>query len=278
MSLGENIYRLRTERNMSQGDLAEALEVSRQSISKWETDGAVPELDKLMKLAELFGVSLDELVTGKTPEMPGDPPPKAVASQVAAERQGMPVRTAVAIALFCLAFAFAVLFMAVGQFLAGLIFALPFLICGTICALSKKHPALWCAWAVFLMSDGYLRYATGLNWSAVRWTFRWEESWNYARLAITWGQLLSALALLAVTVVRLRKKPMKWTERNKALFAAGCVAFVLLSLPVTHNGLFQWGGGVLMGLATFLGHLFDSLRLALLAALLTALARGKRKG
>ena len=37
VSLGETIYRLRTERNMSQGDLAEALEVSRQSISKWET-------------------------------------------------------------------------------------------------------------------------------------------------------------------------------------------------------------------------------------------------
>lgn len=278
MSLGENIYRLRTERRMSQGDLADALEVSRQSISKWETDGSVPELDKLIKLAELFGVSLDELVTGEASEVPGNLTPKAAAYQVAAERQGMPVRTAVAIAFFCLAFAFAVLFMAVGQFLAGLVFALPFLICGVICALSKKHPALWCAWAAFLMADGYLRYAAGLNWSAVRWTFRWEESWNYTRLAITWGQLLSALALLAVTVIRLRNKPMAWTKRNKTLFAAGCVAFVLLSLPVAHNGLFQWGSGVLMGLATFLGHLFDSLRLALLAALLTALARERKKG
>ena len=36
MNLGENIYRLRTEKNMSQGDLADALEVSRQSVSKWE--------------------------------------------------------------------------------------------------------------------------------------------------------------------------------------------------------------------------------------------------
>ena len=36
MSLGETIYRLRTEKSLSQGDLAEMLEVSRQSISKWE--------------------------------------------------------------------------------------------------------------------------------------------------------------------------------------------------------------------------------------------------
>lgn len=278
MSLGENINRLRTARGMSQGDLADALEVSRQSISKWETDGSVPELDKLTRLAGLFGVSLDELVTGKAPETPGAQTPEAAAPQIAAQRQGMPVRTAAAIALFCMAFAFAVLFMVVGQFLAGLVFALPFLICGAICALAKKHPALWCAWAAFLMADGYLRYATGLNWSAVLWTFRWEESWNYTRLAIAWCQLLSALALLAATVVRLRKKPMTWTKQNRVLFAAGCAAFLLLSLPVARNGLFQWGGRALMGLAAFLGYLFDSLRLALLAALLTILARGRKKG
>ena len=68
MTLGERIYKLRTEKEMSQGDLADALEVSRQSISKWETNGSVPELDKLIKLSEIFGISLDELVTGKETE------------------------------------------------------------------------------------------------------------------------------------------------------------------------------------------------------------------
>ena len=65
MNLGERICRLRNERNMSQGDLADALEVSRQSISKWETNGSVPDLDKLVKLSELFDISLDELIAGK---------------------------------------------------------------------------------------------------------------------------------------------------------------------------------------------------------------------
>lgn len=68
MNLGEQIYNLRTERGMSQGDLADALEVSRQSVSKWETNTSVPELDKLVKMGVLFGVTLDELVTGKAPE------------------------------------------------------------------------------------------------------------------------------------------------------------------------------------------------------------------
>ena len=64
MTLGETIRTVRSEKGMSQGDLADALDVSRQSVSKWETDASVPELDKLVKMCDLFGVSLDELVRG----------------------------------------------------------------------------------------------------------------------------------------------------------------------------------------------------------------------
>ena len=65
MNLGESIYQYRTAINMSQTNLAEALDVSRQSISKWENNSATPELDKLVKMAQLFNVTLDELVFGK---------------------------------------------------------------------------------------------------------------------------------------------------------------------------------------------------------------------
>ncbi len=71
MQLGENIYKYRTERGLSQGGLADALEVSRQSVSKWENNPAVPELDKLKRMSKLFNISLDELVYGPketTPE------------------------------------------------------------------------------------------------------------------------------------------------------------------------------------------------------------------
>lgn len=63
-NLGEKIYELRQKHHMSQGDLAEVLNVSRQSISKWENNSAVPELSKLVQMCELFHVSLDELVRG----------------------------------------------------------------------------------------------------------------------------------------------------------------------------------------------------------------------
>ena len=64
MSLGETIYKLRTKYNLSQGDLADKLSVSRQSVSKWENNTSVPDLDKIIKLSEIFDVSLDELVKG----------------------------------------------------------------------------------------------------------------------------------------------------------------------------------------------------------------------
>lgn len=71
MTLGERIYKYRIEKNFSQLDLAEALEVSRQSVSKWETDASVPDLDKLVRLCDLFGVSMDELVRGMEPKTEG---------------------------------------------------------------------------------------------------------------------------------------------------------------------------------------------------------------
>ena len=53
MTLGEKISALRNQHEMSQGDLAEKMNVSRQSISKWETDTSVPELEKLIQLSEV---------------------------------------------------------------------------------------------------------------------------------------------------------------------------------------------------------------------------------
>ncbi|MDE6604272.1 MAG: helix-turn-helix domain-containing protein [Lachnospiraceae bacterium] len=62
MSLGQNLQFLRKRDNITQEQLAEALEVSRQSVSKWESDTTYPEMDKLLQLANLFHCTLDDLV------------------------------------------------------------------------------------------------------------------------------------------------------------------------------------------------------------------------
>lgn len=70
MTLGQHLTHLRTGRGWSQDVLAEQLGVSRQSVSKWETDSSVPDLDKLLGLSALFGVTLDELVKGPAEDGP----------------------------------------------------------------------------------------------------------------------------------------------------------------------------------------------------------------
>ena len=62
MSLGENLQFLRKKSEITQEQLAEKLEVSRQSVSKWESDAAYPEMDKIIQICDLFHVGMDDLV------------------------------------------------------------------------------------------------------------------------------------------------------------------------------------------------------------------------
>lgn len=64
----EQLKKLRQEKHLSQENLAEQLFISRQAISKWENGDTTPDLDNLIKISEILGASLDELVLGKSPE------------------------------------------------------------------------------------------------------------------------------------------------------------------------------------------------------------------
>ncbi len=69
MNIGEKLYELRKEKNLSQEEVAEKLNVSRQTVSKWETNQTTPDFDKIVPLCELFGISTEELLTGKKQEI-----------------------------------------------------------------------------------------------------------------------------------------------------------------------------------------------------------------
>ena len=78
MTLGARLQELRLRHGMSQDALADKLGVSRQAVSKWERDEATPDLDKIIKLSELYGISLDALLKeepqpAKTQQTPPHP-------------------------------------------------------------------------------------------------------------------------------------------------------------------------------------------------------------
>lgn len=155
MTLGAKIAALRAERKLSQGDLAEKLNVSRQSVSKWETDTSVPELDKLILLSELFDVTIDELVKENMPQRK-TPAPEADCSQPAAQKTSGTQKTVGFILLgaglvgFLLGVLFSRILLALGVYLA---------LAGTLLLLVKRYAGLILAWAtvalVFLLTPIY---------------------------------------------------------------------------------------------------------------------------
>ena len=144
MSLGQRICQYRTKQGMSQLELAEQLDVSRQSISKWETDASIPELEKLVKMCELFDVTLDELVRGERLEKPG-PEGEETQNQMIVIQQ-TPARLVVGgILLLCGIALFMVLcFAESADFGASLFVGSAVAIPGIICLKAKENIGLWC--------------------------------------------------------------------------------------------------------------------------------------
>ena len=239
MTLGENIVRLRTQKNWSQGDLADALDISRQSVSKWETDASIPELDKLLKLSELFGVTLDELVRGE--DVPKtEPVPASFAPQATPECEKR--RTIAGTVLLCTGAVILVFcLLLTGNLLSGLLFASPFLICGIICFAVKRRVGLCCGWAVYLCIDLYLRFATGLSWTTIFMTHLWTTQMNYARLSIAWVQFISMVLMILCTVRSYRTLKVSATKKEVTWLIVGWVAaLVVLPLLMSYGVMPLW--------------------------------------
>lgn len=237
MNLGERICKLRTERNMSQGDLADALEVSRQSISKWETNGSVPDLDKLVKLSELFDISLDELITGKEKEeQPAATPETEQPIVRQTEPQVIyiekPVKSNITTAqilgivlLSCSLLCF-VLFACFGKraYLDdAFILCLPVAIWGVFCLVSKQ-PLMWSCWCG----------------SAVWWIYLFLLSarWEKAVLLLIIGIAL-VVASLGYTIYLHKKERIQIPAWVMALLALGLLAatfLLMLNLIPTGSG------------------------------------------
>lgn len=146
------------------------LDVSRQSVSKWENNSAVPDLDKIVKLGAIFEVSLDELVNGKAHNVAEtdagthsmtDTQKNENADTAAVTRKHAP-RVIAGLVLIGMAVLICVLLLAIGGGRAALEFAFPFLLCGIICLIFKKNTVLWCMWGLFFCAESYLKDTTGV--------------------------------------------------------------------------------------------------------------------
>ncbi len=244
MNLGERIYALRTERNLSQGDLADALDVSRQSISKWENNNSVPDLDKLVKLSTLFGVSLDELVKGeKTAQTePPEPPKNELEPRPKPKETGFPPRMIVGTILLCMGFVVFLAFVILGGLRSGLFYAYPLLLGGVACFLFRRDTGIWCGWVIGFALDFFVRYSTAVNW---RYIFLFFSERLAVQIIIAWIQFLCFLLLTFLTVRRFGMKPLKPTGKIVAPLLCSWVIWIILQLLPFRNGLYtHWHTGI----------------------------------
>jgi len=227
MSLSDNILRLRTEKNMSQLDLADALEVSRQSVSKWETGAAVPELDKLIKMSKLFGVTLDELVSGEAP-VPKEEPVREEPPEPKVIYIEKPVFPTVkrqhiigSVILFCALIYGVILYQGLSME-ETLFMVLPVVACGVVFLLTS-HPLVWCGWIV---SFGY--------WDHFFILFpRWEEHIFRQIIGIVLVVFMFCRSVMLHRRGILRIPVWAWTTGTALLLGLG----VLLML---NSPLFAW--------------------------------------
>ena len=123
-----------------------------------------------------------------------------------------------------------------GSIFSGLLFGAPFFICGVICLTAKNRVALWCGWAVYTCADLYLRFATGLSWTTIFMTRLWTPEMNYARLAISWVQLLGMLVMIVCTVRSYRTLKLPATKKEGTWLIAGwLIALVVLPLLMSYG-------------------------------------------
>lgn len=223
MTLGEKIYELRTGQNLSQGDLANELNVSRQSISKWENGNSTPDLEKIVKLAEIFNVSLDELIKNEEKEI----------SVIDTPQQNPTIRTntrekKIGKGLLIAGIASIFAFLLLGLGITGFFVAIPLFACSIIYYKARSNHFFYCLWAIIPLADLYIRFAMGINWSVIKQTLTWEYSWNYGRLAIGWGQFIVIAFLIIFSIIKLSKKNVGINKKFKSNFIAAVIGFAFL--------------------------------------------------
>ncbi len=220
MTLGEKIAKLRTMRNMSQSDFAEQIKVSRQSVSKWETDASIPELDKLIQISNFFGITLDELVKeyhvenekshaeteihlhSKTKE-PADSKTASFEHARIHSTQRTIGFILLAVGLFGLLIGFLTLNILI------IIITAYMILCGILCLIVKRRVGIFIGWITFLPLAFLMRFVTASSMHAVFIPYFYFHAESFSPFILVFSYLMwvffITLFFLTLQKTRLQK-------------------------------------------------------------------------
>ncbi len=213
-SIGERIYELRKQNNLSQGDLAEKLDISRQTVSKWENNSSLPELEKIVALSEIFSVTTDFIIKGTAVTSPAEETELTQATTaIAEEEQQQEIRNShlsgkklagiVLIVIGSILFAVFCFTAQVLAMLAAWIIGL-----GVLLILCKKRLGLCLSWFSFIMGERFCRYFTTINMNLIFKDYAYND-YYLLQLIFSFALWLILCVLVLATLVTLSKGKKK---------------------------------------------------------------------
>ena len=160
---GEIIYNLRVKNNMSQGNLADKLNVSRQTVSKWENGICMPDTEKLIQLSEIFNVSTDYILKGedKTAEPVYIYLNESESRKTAAYNEKI-IRKYIGIVLAVIFSILTLLSLLFRGYVLSIIPAVVVLL-GILFAVNAKHPWLITLWSAYIVTMAILPFISAIN-------------------------------------------------------------------------------------------------------------------
>jgi len=199
MTLAEKILELRTLKGISQGELAEKLGVSRQSVSKWETGQSVPELEKIIRLADLFRITVDELVREDTRVQPPQPQPQIVYVE---KRSQASLRATQIIGILTVTLGCMLTLLALITAPTLLLVSFAIILLSLPLLLARRHPWLFFGWVFLLL----LLIILNPMWTGIaRFMWPWEcllSVWYFLTgKGGSFSRLLSVLFSLTCTLL-----------------------------------------------------------------------------
>ena len=182
MTIGQRICELRKERGYSQEYVAERLDVSRQAVSKWETDLSAPDTYNLIALAALLGVSVEYIATGKGEDTP---PPAPVTPAATLVRGSLTMRQIAGLVFMTVCLLSSMLAIILQTPVLFAFSAL--LVIGAIALLvNAKHAALIALWAQWVLVTVVIMVATGTPFAVFSFYWVYWIYWAWFLVNVVW--------------------------------------------------------------------------------------------
>jgi len=208
MSIEESIYKLRKKNNLSQGELASKMDGSRQSISKWETGQSVPDLKNIIKLSEIFNVTVDEIVKDKNINES-----KEENNKLEYNSKNFKYQRNKTLGYIFMAVGALICIISVFLIPAGILFGVPFFIFGIELVLIRRHIKLVISWtALIYISAVFNPWMTSvpITTKAIIYAIK-SGYFNTASILIGVTQRVMVIILLIITVRTVKRNKMKKT-------------------------------------------------------------------